>query len=355
MNSTFYSNSTELAEDEYPVNSSVAGEGQWSKTHCSLGRDNFISVLVLISYITIFIVGLIGNSTVVGRTCLLRCRSSVDMYIVNLAIANLLFISTLPFWILNTLQNRWPFGSVMCKLCSFASSLNMYSSVFFITCLSIDRYLAIAYPGTSLKMQRISRVLVSSCLIWVTACAVSLPTIFLHQSSFSKERNTTVCTVVYPRHHTAQWTMAIDLGENMVGFVIPFLLLGVIYLLIYRALNHTLKPETSKQGRMLETASALLLAFLICWLPFQTVTFLRELVKFQMITDCRLVSVIEAALPVTVCVAYSHSCINPILSWFCGGYFKNRPRKPSLPPTSIYMRPTTVFEQEKSGERPAEP
>ncbi|XP_016402115.1 apelin receptor B-like, partial [Sinocyclocheilus rhinocerous] len=93
-------------------------------------------------YMLIFILGLTGNGVVIFTVWRAQSkRRAADIYIGNLAFADLTFVVTLPLWAVYTaLGYHWPFGVALCKISSYVVLLNMYASVFCLTCLSLDRY-----------------------------------------------------------------------------------------------------------------------------------------------------------------------------------------------------------------------
>ena len=102
------------------------------------------SVIPLL-YMLIFILGLSGNGLVIFTVWRVRGkRRTADVYISNLAVADLTFVLTLPLWAVYTAMGyHWPFGVALCKISSYMVHLNMYGSVYCLTCMSYDRYLAI--------------------------------------------------------------------------------------------------------------------------------------------------------------------------------------------------------------------
>lgn len=78
-----------------------------------------IKYTVLLSYPLTFVIGLAGNTLVlfvVSRYSAIRNRSVSNYYIWNLALADVLFVLTLPFFCYATWTGDWIFGSVTCKV-----------------------------------------------------------------------------------------------------------------------------------------------------------------------------------------------------------------------------------------------
>lgn len=104
-------------------------------------------------------------------------HSSIDFLVRSLAVTDLQFVLTLPFWAVDTaLDFRWPFGRVMCKIVSSVTTMNMYASVFFLTAMSVARYCSLA---SSLRLNSpkmaAARAKWASFAIWVVSLTVTMP------------------------------------------------------------------------------------------------------------------------------------------------------------------------------------
>ncbi|NXJ95545.1 GPR25 protein, partial [Corythaixoides concolor] len=105
----------------------------------------FTTVFIPILYSFIFLLGLVGNIFVI----VLMAKKSgakrmVDTFVLNLAVADVIFVCTLPFWVAAGARgNRWPLGEGLCKVSSYAIAVNRCSSILFLTALSVERYLVI--------------------------------------------------------------------------------------------------------------------------------------------------------------------------------------------------------------------
>ncbi len=137
-------------------------------------------VLIALVYLVVCVLGLVGNLLALF---LLHSRrrghhhSSIDCFVMSLALTDLQFVLTLPFWAVDTvLDFRWPFGRVMCKIVSSVTTLNMYASVFFLTAMSVTRYRSLV---SSLKMESPRRASArakwASLAIWVVSLVATLP------------------------------------------------------------------------------------------------------------------------------------------------------------------------------------
>ncbi|NWR59486.1 GPR25 protein, partial [Bucorvus abyssinicus] len=105
----------------------------------------FTTIFIPVLYSFIFLLGLVGNLFVI----VLMAKKSggkrmVDTFVLNLAVADVIFVCTLPFWVAAGVQgNRWPLGEGLCKVSSYVIAVNRCSSILFLTALSVERYLVI--------------------------------------------------------------------------------------------------------------------------------------------------------------------------------------------------------------------
>ncbi|KAF0875100.1 CCR9 protein, partial [Crocuta crocuta] len=131
----------------------------------------------------VFFVGTLGNSLVilVYWYCT-RVKTMTDTFLLNLAIADLLFLVTLPFWAIAA-ADQWRFHTFLCKVVNSMYKMNFYSCVLLITCISVDRYIAIA-QATKAQTWRQKRLVYSKmvCLaVWVLAATLCIPEILYSQ------------------------------------------------------------------------------------------------------------------------------------------------------------------------------
>lgn len=117
-------------------------------------------------YSLVFLLGLFGNSVVVLVLFKYkRLKSMTDVYLLNLAISDLLFVLSLPFWAYYA-ADQWVFGLGLCKIVSWMYLVGFYSGIFFIMLMSIDRYLAIVHAVFSLKARTLTYGVITSLVTW---------------------------------------------------------------------------------------------------------------------------------------------------------------------------------------------
>ena len=133
-------------------------------------------------FLFIFILGTVGNLLVVLLYTVIRNRlkTMTDVYLLNLAVADLLFLATLPFWAVNATQG-WAFGGHavwLCKAVMVVYKLNFFSSMLLLACISVDRYVAIVQVTRAHNLRRERRMLYSrlACLaVWLLSSLLAVP------------------------------------------------------------------------------------------------------------------------------------------------------------------------------------
>ncbi|KAI9547700.1 hypothetical protein NQZ68_014966 [Dissostichus eleginoides] len=288
-----------------------------------------VRMLIACVYSIVCALGLVGNSLALY---LLHSRyrekqSSINCFVMGLAITDLQFVLTLPFWAVDTaLDFRWPFGRVMCKIISSVTTMNMYASVYFLTAMSVARYYTIS---TAMKMHSrraaATRAKWTSLGIWTVSLLATLPHA-IYSTSFQVS-DEELCLVRFP--DSGSWDPQILLGlyqlqKVLLGFLIPLIIITVCYLLLVRfILSQRIAgaggPEVEqgrqrRRSKVTKSIVIVVLSFFLCWLPNQALTLWGVLIKFDLVPFSKAFYNAQAyAFPLTVCLAHTNSCLNPVL------------------------------------------
>ncbi|XP_003781822.1 C-C chemokine receptor type 4 [Otolemur garnettii] len=267
-------------------------------------------------YSLVFLFGLLGNSVVV--LVLLkykRLRSMTDVYLLNLAISDLLFVFSLPFWGYYA-ADQWIFGLGLCKIISWIYLVGFYSGIFFIMLMSIDRYLAIVHAVFSLRARTLTYGVITSLATWSVAVFASLPGLLF--STCYTERNHTYCKTKYSVNSTT-WKVLSSLEINILGLVIPLGVMLFCYSMIIKTLQHCKNEKKNKAVKMIFAVVVLFLGF---WTPYNIVLFLETLVELEVLQDCTFERYLDYAMQATETLAFVHCCLNPVIYFFLGEKFR---------------------------------
>ncbi|XP_026217083.1 type-1 angiotensin II receptor [Anabas testudineus] len=313
------------------MQNSTAGEAEWINLKCGMsGSHEFIFTLVPIVYGCNFVIGIVGNSMVVAVIYCYMTETVANIFVLNLAVSDLTFLITLPMWATFTATGyHWPFGGFLCKASAGLVIFNLYTSIFFLTALSIDRYLAIVHPVRSRRFRTVVYARITCIVIWLFAFMLSVPTALTRGVHNITNSNTTVCGILHPDIESAvrlkQLLLAIGLMKSLLGFLVPFIIIITCYCLIGRALlgaRHIQKSSRSRDDEVLRMLAAAVLAFFLCWVPHQVFHFMHLLTQLILVENCAILEIIDTAMPFTICIAYFNSCVNPIVYGFVGHNFR---------------------------------
>uniref|UniRef100_A0A147AUU3 Type-1 angiotensin II receptor n=1 Tax=Fundulus heteroclitus TaxID=8078 RepID=A0A147AUU3_FUNHE len=295
------------------------------------GSHDFIFTLVPIVYAFNFVIGIIGNSMVVAVIYrYMKLKTVANIFVLNLAVSDLTFLVTLPMWATFAATGyQWPFGGFLCKTAAGLVMFNLYTSIFFLTALSIDRYLAIVHPVRSRRFRTVAYARITCVMIWLSASLLSVPIALTRDVHYIENPKTVVCGVLHPTDENIKrldnLLLAISLMKSLLGFLIPFVIIITCYCLIGRALlkvKHIQKSSGSRDDEVLYMLAATVLAFFLCWAPHQVFHFMQMLTQFVLVDNCTVLEIIDTAMPFTICIAYFNSCVNPIVYSFVGRNFR---------------------------------
>ena len=134
-----------------------------------------IVVLLAILYGSISLIAVLGNGLVIFVIAKKRKMQTVtNIFIANLAFADVIIgMFSTPFQFQPALHQRWDLPEFLCKIAPSFKTLSVSVSVFTLTVISIDRYVAVLYPlkaGFSNKT-----AILGLALIWIVGIASSFP------------------------------------------------------------------------------------------------------------------------------------------------------------------------------------
>ncbi|XP_027895197.1 C-C chemokine receptor type 6a isoform X1 [Xiphophorus couchianus] len=307
---------------------------------CSFSNNNSLNVVVG-PYIhsIICILGLVGNSLVILTYALYkRTKSMTDVYLLNVAIADLLFVLALPFIVYNELYS-WPMGQVACKLLRGSYSVNLYSGMLMLACISTDRYIAIVQARRSFRLRSVSNSLIICFLIWIFALLVSVPTFHFHHwyepshnnitwfNSNEQEETTDpqfVCEWKFDDSNTASIVkVAVPSTQLAIGFFLPLFIMIFCYTSVIITLQ---KAKNFQRHKAVRVVMVVVLVFIVCHLPYNLALFYKTVNLFKQ-SDCDEEDSLRTAMSVLQMVAYLHCCLNPLLYAFIGVNFRNHFRR----------------------------
>ncbi|CAH6777554.1 C-C chemokine receptor type 8 [Phodopus roborovskii] len=269
-----------------------------------------------IFYCILFVLGLLGNSLVI--LVLVACkklRSITDIYLLNLAVSDLLFVFSVPFQT-HYLLDQWVFGAVMCKVVSGFYYIGFFSSMFFITLMSVDRYLAIVHAVYAIKVRTARVGMALSLLVWLIAIAATIPLLVFYQ--VASDDGVLQCFPFYD-NQSLRWKLSVHFEVNILGLFLPFAVLLFCYV---RILHQLRACQNHNRTRAVKLVLIVVIATLLFWVPFNVVLFLTSLHDLHVLDGCAMSQRLALATHVTEVISFTHCCVNPVIYAFIGEKFK---------------------------------
>ncbi|NXU35352.1 GALR1 protein, partial [Drymodes brunneopygia] len=283
-----------------------------------IGIENFITLIV---FGLIFMLGVLGNTlviTVLARSKPGKRRSTTNIFILNLSIADLAYLLfCIPFQSTVYVLPTWVLGAFICKFIHYFFTISMLVSIFTLSAMSVDRYVAIVHSRRSSALRVPRNAMLGVGLIWALSFAMASP-VAHHQRIFHRETsNQTFCWEFWPNpRHKKVYVIC----TFVFGYLLPLLLISFCYAKVLNHLHKKLrnmskKSEASKK-KTAQTVLVVVVVFGISWLPHHVIHLWAEFGVFPL-TQASFLFRVTAH-----CLAYSNSSVNPIIYAFLSENFR---------------------------------
>lgn len=291
--------------------------------------DDFRNQVYSTAYSLITVLGLVGNGfalVVLIRTY--RQSSPFHVYMLNLAVSDLLCVMTLPLRVLYYVnKGQWDLGDFLCRVSSYALYVNLYCSIYFMAAMSITRFLAIVFPVQNLRLVTENRARLVCAGVWVFICLSSSPFLMAGQY-FDHNTNKTKCFEP-PRSggHRVKRLLMLNYVSLVIGFIVPFLVILLCYAGIIRALlsrTNAARRQQDTGTKAIRMIVIVLLTFLISFMPYHVQRTIHLSFLSRNDTTCSEQIAMQKSVVVTLSLAASNSCFDPLLYFFSGEGFRRR-------------------------------
>ncbi|XP_023667014.2 C-C chemokine receptor type 5-like [Paramormyrops kingsleyae] len=272
------------------------------------------AVFLPVFYSLLFVFGVISNGLVLWIMLMsVKQLRITDICLLNLAVADLLLLITLPF-LAHYARADWVFGSVMCKVVMGSYYIGFNSSIFFVVIMSIDQYLAVVHASKSLKTISRKYRVIMIVITWIVGLLASFPELTLIDVHL--QSNTRLCEVGYLSETSLRVFGLFKM--NVASLLIPFFIMVFCYSVILRKILR----HNSTNNKTIRLVLMLVVVFFCCWTPYNIASFFQALEVLSIYTACESSKAIQLSLQVTEALAYSHTCLNPIIYVFVKERFR---------------------------------
>ncbi|XP_040047701.2 P2Y purinoceptor 3 [Gasterosteus aculeatus] len=315
------------AADGFVANVSVSGA-----LRCTY-KEDFKRILLPAVYTLVFLLGLPLNAAVILKIWRTRPKlSKSNVYMLNLAIADFLYVMSLPLLIYNYgSHDHWPFGEFTCKLVRFQFYSNLHGSILFLTCISVQRYVGICHPMAMWPRQGGIRLAWCICGgVWLVVVVLCAPT--FHFAATGTQRNRTVCyDLSTPKSSLDYYPYGMAL--TCLGFLLPFIGVMVCYCrmacilcrpVTYRGVSMATGEKRDQAVRMIIVVATV---FCISFLPFHFTKTVYLVVRTLPGAPCETRNLFSIIYKSTRPFASMNSFLDPILFYFTQPRYRRSTRR----------------------------
>uniref|UniRef100_A0A8C6USQ3 Lysophosphatidic acid receptor 5b n=1 Tax=Neogobius melanostomus TaxID=47308 RepID=A0A8C6USQ3_9GOBI len=218
-------------------------------------------------------------------------KSPNVIFMLNLAISDLLLASFLPLKVYFHATGDWPLGDIGCIVVHVFFNVNIRTSAVLITFISVDRVLAVVYPLRSRHIRTARNAVKAVILAWLFVIIFAIPVCIkfgMLKDSFCIKRDEV--------NHEADPSIIVQLILVLVLLVVNVVSTVLVFLTLCRNVKDLPKVNNRVNVMLLFVMS--LIMFIICFLPMTIGPF------------------IEARQTYLKCIAATNCCLDPVLYYF---------------------------------------
>ncbi|XP_027000910.1 chemokine XC receptor 1-like [Tachysurus fulvidraco] len=275
----------------------------------------FGSILIPLFFSIVVLLSLIGNILVLVTLAYYEnLKSLTNIFILNLALSDLLFTVGLPFWACYYIWG-WTLGDVACKTVSFVFFAGFYSSITFLMMMTIQRYMAVVHPLSDWEKRQGMELI--PVLGWLVGIGIAVPApIFSSVMSDPADDSQLYC-----EYNSNTVELRLIYLQNVI-FVFAFSVMGFCYTRILQTIVNT---RARKKHRTIKLIFCIVVVFFFGWAPYNLVIFLQTFttLNVEYFTDCEVTNYLDYAENVCKLLAFSHCCLNPVFYVFVAVKFRN--------------------------------
>ncbi|XP_073470528.1 N-arachidonyl glycine receptor [Aquarana catesbeiana] len=223
----------------------------------------------LVYYSIVLPIGLFVNVTALWVfSCTTKKRTTVTVYMMNVALLDLMFLLFVPFRILYYAKQSWPFGDVFCRIMGALTVFYPSVTLWLLAFISADRYMAIVQPKQIKELKNISKAMAACFGIWIMTIVTTTPLLFVYEDP-DKDLNFTTCFKMFDLIHFKRNSI-LNFARLIFFFLIPLLIMIGCYVIIIYSLvsgrTSRLKPKAKRKS--IQIIVTLVVQVLVCFVPF---------------------------------------------------------------------------------------
>ncbi|XP_074550159.1 uracil nucleotide/cysteinyl leukotriene receptor [Halichoeres trimaculatus] len=275
-------------------------------------------VLFATFYILIFIIAVPGNALALWAFFRKDSTSPSQVFLRNLSFADISYVLILPMRIVYHLSNsHWPFGHVTCQIAGFLFYLNLYCSMYIMSFISLDRFLAVVLPLRSQAIRKPLYAKVVAGILWAVIIVSMSPILFLKKDMTNN--STGICNKLY-----LEKTSPKALVSTVVAFVLPLSTIVVSYILILLKLR-TMKQQEERpvKNKAVKMIILILVNFLLAFVPYH-VSRVIYIEKHSGVITAASHETLRQANRITSALTCVSGVLDPVMYFFLNQAYRNK-------------------------------
>ncbi|XP_040291959.1 urotensin-2 receptor-like [Bufo bufo] len=278
-----------------------------------------------------YVAGMVGNVyTLVVMCHSMRYAASMYISIINLALADLLYLSSIPFIVCTSFVKDWYFGDIGCRILLSLDLFTMHASIFTLTVMCTERYMAVTKPLDTVRRSKGYRKSMAIA-VWLLSLLLTLPMMIMMTLKEVEGKGVkrmcapTWSEDAYRTYLTVLFSTSIMAPGMIIGYL--YTRLARTYLESQRNPINKKENKRSPKQKVLIMIFSIVLVFWACFLPF----WIWQLIRLYDMSPPLSSQTQKCINYLVTCLTYSNSCINPFLYTLLTKnyreYLKNRHKK----------------------------
>ncbi|KAM3936689.1 proteinase-activated receptor 1-like [Leptodactylus fuscus] len=250
----------------------------------------------------------------------IKVKTPAVVYMLNLAIADVLFVAMLPFNIVYRFSgNNWKIGEGMCRIVIAAFYCNMYCSILLMTSISVDRYMAVVFPIHSRSWRTKKRAWLVCVFIWLISIASTVPLLLTKQTNNIVSLNITTCHDVLEKKAQQNFFMYYFTAFSSILFFFPLVITVFCYVKMIQSLSKSSKniEKCSKKTKAILLTIIVLTVFIICFGPTNIIFLMHYLHFLNGYSESLYYAYILCA-----CISSISSCLDPVMYYYVSSNYQ---------------------------------
>ncbi|XP_058266717.1 neuromedin-K receptor [Hemibagrus wyckioides] len=266
-----------------------------------------------LAYSCVLVVAVFGNLVVIWIIVAhKRMRTVTNYFLLNLAVADAAMAAlNTPVNFVYAAHGDWYFGEAYCKFHNFFPVAAVFASIYSMTAIAVDRYMAIIHPLKPRFSATLTRVAI--VCVWSAAVVLAFPLCFYSKTRAIPKR--TLCFVAWP--HLRSDAFMYHIIVAVLVYLLPLVVMAFTYSVVGVTLWGGGMPENSSDNyleqlqakrKVVKMMMLVVATFALCWLPYHVYFVITGL--YSTINTWKFIQQVYLAV---LWLAMSSTVYNPII------------------------------------------